>query len=102
IDYDATLLTDPGPVRAAGRVVALAVDRARLTAQLRAGKQALRRPRARLREAADLERRRIAQNLHDGLQARLVLLAVDAQRTASDPAAAPSTTQAAAALRAAI
>lgn len=102
IVYDATLLTDPGPVRAAGRVVALAVDRARLTAQLRAGEQALRRSRARLLEAADLERRRIAQNLHDGLQARLVLLAVDAQRIASDPAAVPSTREAAATLRAAI
>ncbi len=99
IVYDATLLTDPGPVRAAGRVVALAVDRERLTAQLRAGQQLLERSRERLVEAGDRERRRIAQNLHDGLQSRLVVLALDAQRVAADPAAAPSTVEAATALR---
>lgn len=100
IDYDATLLTDPEPVRAAGRVVALAVDHERLTAQLRAGQELLRRSRERMVEAGDRERRRIAQNLHDGLQARLVILALDAQRIAADPAAAPSTVEAAASLRA--
>lgn len=99
IVYDATLLTDPGPVRAAGGVVALAVDRERLTAQLRAGQELLRRSRERLVEAGDRERRRIAQNLHDGLQSRLVVLALDAQRIAADPAAAPSTVLAATALR---
>ncbi|MEJ2861772.1 histidine kinase [Actinomycetospora flava] len=86
IAYDATFLADPEPVAAAGRVLALAVDRERLVAELRASDVALRRSRLRLVEAADRERRRIARDLHDGLQVRLVLLALDAQRFADDVA----------------
>lgn len=99
IEYDATLLADPAPVRAAGRVVALAVERERLTAQLRAGAQALRESRERLVEAADRERRRIAQNLHDGPQARLVVLALAAQRLATGPGVPSETAAAATTLR---
>ncbi|MPV35738.1 sensor histidine kinase [Georgenia subflava] len=99
IIYDATLLADPEPVRAAGRVVALAVDRERLTAQLRSSERALRESRERLVEAGDRERRQIAQDLHDGVQAQLVVLALDAQRIAADPAATPSTVEAATRLR---
>lgn len=71
IVYDATLLSRREEVREAARVVALALDRERLTVELRAS-------RARLVEAGDAERRRIARDLHDGLQSRLVLLAVQA------------------------
>jgi len=71
IDYDAVLLDRPEEVREAGRVVALAVDRQRLTVELRAS-------RARIAATADRERRRIARDLHDGLQSRLVFLAVQA------------------------
>jgi signal transduction histidine kinase len=71
IVYDATLLTRPDEVREATRVVALALDRERLAVELRAS-------RARLVETGDSERRRIARDLHDGLQSRLVLLAVQA------------------------
>jgi hypothetical protein len=60
-------------VLAAGRVVAIAMDRQRLVAELLASQVALRESRARLADAADQERRRIARNLHDGLQAKLVL-----------------------------
>jgi hypothetical protein len=42
IVYDATLLPDPEPVRAAGRVAAIALDRERLTAQLLASEEELR------------------------------------------------------------
>jgi signal transduction histidine kinase len=80
IVYDATLIADPEVARAAGRVVAIAVDREQLTAQLRASQEALRDSRRRIVEAGDRERRRIAQDLHDGLQSRLVLLAVEATR----------------------
>jgi len=38
----------------------------------------------RLAQAADRERRRIAQDLHDGLQTRLVLLAVEADRVCGE------------------
>ncbi len=47
IIYDATLIDDPELVRAAGRVVAIAVDRERLTAQLLASEAALRESRER-------------------------------------------------------
>lgn len=84
ITYDAYLIADPAPVRAAGRVLALALERRRLSAQLRAQRDALVTSRARLVSAADQERRRIAGALHDGIQVRMVLLALDAQRIASD------------------
>ena len=71
IVYDATLLTRPDEVHEVARIVALALDRERLTVELRAS-------RARIVEAGDSERRRIASDLHDGLQSRLVLLAVQA------------------------
>jgi signal transduction histidine kinase len=71
IVYDATLLTRPEEVREAARIVALALDRERLTVELRAS-------RARIVEAGDAERRRLARDLHDGLQSRLVLLAIQA------------------------
>ena len=75
IVYDAALRPRSQEVRDAARVVALALDRERLTVELRAS-------RARLVEAGDAERRRIARDLHDGLQSRLVLLAVQAGVTA--------------------
>ncbi|HEY4096383.1 MAG TPA: histidine kinase [Baekduia sp.] len=58
-------------VREAGRVIVLAFERERLVVELRAS-------RSRLVAAADDERRRIARDLHDGLQSRLVFLAVQA------------------------
>jgi len=85
IVYDAGLVDDPSIAYAAGRVVALAVERERLTAQLLAGRAALRESRARIVAAGDQERRRIARDLHDGLQAHLVLLALHAGRMAAGP-----------------
>lgn len=82
IVYDAELIADPELVAAAGRVVALGVDRERLTAALRTSEQSLRRSRERLVETADRERKRIAQDLHDGIQVQLVLLAMQAQQLA--------------------
>lgn len=70
-------------VREAARVVALAIEGERLTADLRASQAQLRRSRARVVGAADRERARIARDLHDGLQVRLVLLGVEAQRLAN-------------------
>jgi signal transduction histidine kinase len=87
IQYDALLISDPGLVRAAGRVIALALERDRLTAELIASRDALRESRARIVEAADRERRRIAGDLHDGLQGRLVTVAIRTGRLAADPAA---------------
>lgn len=87
IEYDAVLIDRPDLVAAAGRVVAMAIDRARIAAELRASRDDLRESRARIVHAADEERRRLAQDLHDGLQSQLVLLGVQAQTLASMPGA---------------
>ena len=76
IGYDAALIGEPELVAMAGRMLALAVDRERLTVNLLINQDQLRESRSRLIDAADRERRRIARDLHDGLQGRLVLLAV--------------------------
>lgn len=83
ISYDASVIEEPEMVRTAGRVVALAADRERLTAELRESHGELQRSRERLLDAADRERRRIARDLHDGLQMQLVLLALEAQIVAN-------------------
>lgn len=88
ISYDVVALPEPDLVRTAGRVVAIALDRERLVAELRASHRALRSSRERLVEVADHERRRIAQDLHDGLQVQMVLLALEAQQLANSDAAA--------------
>jgi signal transduction histidine kinase len=80
ITYDRALLRDAEPVRSVAQVVGLALDHERLAAELRASARELRASRARLAEAADTERRRIARDLHDGAQQRLVLLAIESDR----------------------
>jgi signal transduction histidine kinase len=102
IAYDAMMIGDTQSVRAAGRVAAIALAHERLTGELRASEEEVRRSRVRIVQAGDRERRRIARNLHDGLQVRLVLLAMDAQQVAKDPGASDGTRDAATALRAGI
>jgi signal transduction histidine kinase len=87
IAYDGGLIADPELVRAGGRVIAIALERERLTAALLASRESLRESRVRIIEAADRERRRIARDLHDGLQGRLVTVAIRTGRLAADPAA---------------
>lgn len=87
IAYDKTVVEEPALVRAAGQVVAIAVDRERLTVELQESYGALQRSRERLVDTADRERRRIARDLHDGLQMQLVLLALEAQNLAKSAGA---------------
>jgi signal transduction histidine kinase len=84
ISYDADLINDPEHVTRAGRLVALELDRERLTANLLVHREELHRSRMRIVAEADQERRRIAQDLHDGLQAQLVLLSLVAGRIVAD------------------
>ena len=98
IVYDATLIADRSIVESAGRVVALALQNEQLTAELRAGRDRLQRSLARTVEASDVERRRIARDLHDGLQGRLVLLAIQADAVRGDPTLSPEARSDAAAL----
>jgi len=71
IVHDPVLVPDAAHVEAVCGIIAIALDRQRLVAELRAS-------RARVTAAADAERRRIARDLHDGVQARLVLLRLQA------------------------
>jgi signal transduction histidine kinase len=80
IEYDSTLLRDRHEIERAASLVALALERERLSAELRASRQAVIESRERLVDAADAERRRISRDLHDGLQARLVFIGIEAQR----------------------
>jgi signal transduction histidine kinase len=77
--HDADLCEEPDLLRAAARSAALALENARLEAQLRARLAALRASRARLVEAGDAERRRLGRDLHDGAQQRLVALMLELQ-----------------------
>ncbi|MBW4717066.1 sensor histidine kinase [Saccharothrix obliqua] len=76
----ALLLHDPGLdvelVDAACAAVALALDNERLTAELRARLRQLDESRARLVRAAEAERRRLERDLHDGVQQRLLSVAM--------------------------
>jgi signal transduction histidine kinase len=83
--YDAAVVGERRLVEEAGTVLALAIDRERLAADLRASEDDLRGSRARIARAADVERRRIARDLHDGLQTKMVLLALAAHDAQSEP-----------------
>jgi signal transduction histidine kinase len=69
LDVDEALREDPELVRAAAHATALALEQGQLQGELRAS-------RARLVEAADIERRRLQRDLHDSAQQRLVALRV--------------------------
>ena len=83
--YDAGLNEDPAAVAAVGRVVAIALDRERLAREVSESRHALREASARLLSAGDRERRRIARDLHDGLQSSLVRLSIQAHQLAQEP-----------------
>lgn len=73
------------------RDAALGLDNLRLETELRLRLAELRRSRQRLVTAQDAERRRVERDLHDGVQAQLVALAVQLRRVAGAPAdATPS------------
>jgi signal transduction histidine kinase len=99
IVYDATLIREPGYVDSAGRVAALALERERLTAELMVRSRELEQSRVRIIETGDEERRRIAQDLHDGLQSQLVLLALRAGLLTEVDGASPAVVRRATQLR---
>jgi signal transduction histidine kinase len=87
--YDSSLIADAELVDELSRVAALLLEHHRLTAELRAsvadleaGAAALREAQQRIVRAADGERRRIARDLHDGAQQRIVALGIRAQQIA--------------------
>jgi signal transduction histidine kinase len=92
--HDAALHDDPDLVAAVASAAGMALENARLQAELRARFAELALSRSRVVEAAAAERRRIERNLHDGAQQRLVSVAftlgLARSRLATDPAAAGS------------
>jgi signal transduction histidine kinase len=74
--HDVALVGDTGALEAAEGVVLLALENARLEADLRARANELRVSRARLVALADEERRRIERDLHDGAQQQLVAVSI--------------------------
>jgi signal transduction histidine kinase len=75
--HDAALEAEPALVRDAAAAARLALENARLQAELRAQLVRVQESRARIVSAADEERRRIERDLHDGAQQRLVALALE-------------------------
>jgi signal transduction histidine kinase len=70
--HDPALLDDPELLDAVGAAASLALENARLQAELRAQLAEVRASRARIVEAGDAERRRLERDLHDGAQQRLL------------------------------
>jgi len=70
--HDPALLDEPELLDAVGAAASLALENARLQAELRAQLAELRASRARIVEAGDAERRRLERDLHDGAQQHLL------------------------------
>jgi signal transduction histidine kinase len=76
IVHDPALLDEPKLIAAAGSAARLALQNARLQADLRAQLVKVRESRARIVAAGDEVRRQVERNIHDGAQQRLVSLAL--------------------------
>jgi signal transduction histidine kinase len=74
--HDPALLDEPELLNAVTAAAEMALDNARLQAELRARLEELRGSRARIVEAEHKERQRLERNLHDGAQQRLVALSL--------------------------
>ena len=74
--HDPALGDEPATLEAAGSAALLALDNARLDADLRASVMELEASRKRLASCADGERRRIERDLHDGAQQQLTVLRI--------------------------
>jgi signal transduction histidine kinase len=70
--YDSSLLEDAMFLQAVGAATGLALENARLQAELRAQLAEVRASRMRILAAGDEERRRLERDLHDGAQQRLL------------------------------
>jgi signal transduction histidine kinase len=70
--HDPSLLDERELLDAVGAAASLALENARLQAELRAQLAEVRASRARIVEAGDAERRRLERDLHDGAQQRLL------------------------------
>lgn len=81
IVHDAALLEDPTSMAAVASITRLVLDNERLARELREQLDHVTASRARIVEAGDAERRRIERDLHDGVQQRLLALALSLRRS---------------------
>jgi signal transduction histidine kinase len=75
--HDEQLADDPELLEAAGSVALLAAENADLDAAWNDALEDLRQSRVRIVRAGDSERRKFERDLHDGVQQRLVTIAID-------------------------
>jgi signal transduction histidine kinase len=74
--YDKGLELEPQLVKLTAAAASMALEHARLQAEVEAQLEQVRASRARIVEAGDAERRRLERDLHDGAQQRLVMLSL--------------------------
>ncbi len=74
--HDQVLQQEPQLVRLTASAAGMALEHARLQAEVQAQLEQVRASRARIVEAGDAERRRLERDLHDGAQQRLVTLSL--------------------------
>jgi signal transduction histidine kinase len=77
LEHDASLDEEPELLEAVTAAAGIALENARLHAELQARLEDLRGSRARVIEAGQRERQRLERNLHDGAQQRLIALSLD-------------------------
>jgi signal transduction histidine kinase len=77
MQHDAAVEDEPELLASVTAAAAIAVENARLHAELRARLEELRGSRARVIEAGQSERQRLERNLHDGAQQRLIALSLE-------------------------
>jgi signal transduction histidine kinase len=75
--HDASLEDEPELLEAVSAAAGIALENARLDAELAARLEELRGSRVRVIEAGQKERQRLERNLHDGAQQRLVALSLE-------------------------
>jgi signal transduction histidine kinase len=96
--HDPSLHDEPALLDAVGAAAGIALENARLHAELQARLDELRGTRARILDASQSERRRLERDLHDGAQQRLVALSLELglleARLGGDPDARRSLSQA--------
>jgi signal transduction histidine kinase len=74
--YDEGLELEPHLIKLTAAAASMALEHARLQAEVQAQLEQVRASRARIVEAGDAERRRLERDLHDGAQQRLVTLSL--------------------------
>jgi signal transduction histidine kinase len=89
LTHDDSLRDEPGLLAAVTAAAGIALENARLQAELRARLDELRGSRARILDAGQKERQRLERNLHDGAQQRLVALSLELGRLEGATAESP-------------